>query len=284
LKPGDRLDSSVFQQEARVLSVREQARARTPVFNLRVERSHSYRVGTGAVLVHNGDCSDDSESSSSEDDTPHLSRKDLARLGITREEKQALRDWSFKSQNLRAFSVALSEHPELASMSYAEAEARGWLNAIDFGRSATGNMPRERQLELLRRQILVDLPSLLQKMPKHPGIVYRGLRSIPVQQIAEWRSMMQQGHAIELGVNGGPGYASGTDRLVVADRFARLRYPDPGLTSVVLVIEQRSAVSVRALSLARSEGEVLIPEGTHFRITSIVETAPNKFQVHIVEV
>lgn len=285
LEPGDRLDGSASEHETRVLSIREQVRPRTPVFNLLIDRSHSYRVGTGGVLVHNGDCSDGSDSSSSEDESPsHLSRKDLARLGVTREEKRALRDWSLKSFNLRSLSIALSEHPELAGMSYAEAEARGLLRTIDLGHSGEAGMTREREFELLRRQLLVDLPSLMQKLPKYRGTVYRGLKNIPAEQIAEWRSMMLQGHTTQLGMNGGPGYTSGTDRLIVAQRFARMRYPEPGRVSVVFEIEQRSAVSVRALSLARPEGEMLIPEGTHFRITSIEETAPNTFKVHMVEV
>jgi len=282
LKVDDLLDG-LRSDKVPVTSVQSYSTPRTDVFNLLVAREHSYRVGLGGVLVHNGDCSESSESESSDDDSPHPSRRNVRDAGITPEEKRAVRDWSLKSNTFRALSLTLAEHPELRTLGYAEAEARGLLRNIDLGHSGIAGLSREREFEQLRHQLLVDLPSFMAKMPKFRGTVYRGLRGVPLTLIAEWRAKMHDGGALELGARGGPGYASATDRMTVAQRFARMRMPEEGGAAVVLVIEQRSGVSLRAVSLARSENEVLLPEGAHYRVTSVEETSPNNFRVHLVE-
>lgn len=283
LNVGDLLDGSQ-SAEIPVTSVQSFSTPRVTVFNLLVAHEHSYRVGQGGLLVHNGDCSESSDSESSDDDSPHPSRRHVKRAGVTPEEKRAVRDWSLKSNSLRGLSLALAEHPELRTLGYAEAEARGLLRNIDLGHSGIAGLSREREFEQLRHQLLVELPSFMAKMPKFNGTVYRGLRSVPLTLIAEWRAKMSEGRAVELGARGGPGYASATDRMMVAQRFAKMRMPEEGRASVVLVIEQRSGVSLRAVSLARSENEVLIPEGARFRIASIEEPSPNNFRVHLVEI
>jgi hypothetical protein len=249
--------------------------SRVPVFNLLVARTHSYRVGQGGILVHNGDCSSESESSSDEG-APDSN-------GVTREEKRAIRDWSFKSQNFRALSIILARHPELATASYADAEAQGWLTYIDLGHSGIPGLTREREFEQLRRRLLVDIPTFIDKSPKHPGTVYRGLSSVPLVQIETWRQNSRDGEAIELGINGGPGYASATDKLPVATRFARTTAENR--VGVVLEIEQHSGVSLSEVSLAKSEKEVLIPVGARFRIASIEGGPPARgpVKVHLVE-
>jgi len=282
LKVDDLLDGA-RSAKVPVTSIQSFETPRTDVFNLLVAHEHSYRVGQSGVLVHNGDCSESSDSESSDDESPHPSRRNVREAGVSPEEKRAVRDWSLKSNSLRALSLELAAHPELRTLGYAEAEARGLLRNIDLGHSGIPGLSREREFEQLRRQLLVDIPSFMAKMPKFRGTVYRGLRSVPLSLIAEWRAKMHEGSAIELGARGGPGYASATDRMTVAQRFARTRMPEDGRAGVVLVIEQRSGVSLRAVSLARSENEVLLPEGARFRVTSVEETSPNNFRVHLVE-
>jgi len=61
LAPGDQVISAKFGS-VRVLSVRlEVQREPVPVFNLRVDRSHAYLVGTTDVLVHNTGCGDNED-------------------------------------------------------------------------------------------------------------------------------------------------------------------------------------------------------------------------------
>jgi hypothetical protein len=280
LKRGDVLDGAL-DGKSPVQAVEPFSTSRVPVFNLLVAKTHSYRVGHSGVLVHNADCADgtrqESESSSNQN-SRHPSERDLEQYGITPEEKDAIRKWTRRSYNFRALSVALAEHSELATMSYAEAGARGWLRTIELG-----TLSPQTEFEQLRHELLVDIPSFIEKMPKYRGTVYRGMRAVSPRQIDIWRERLRDGQPIELGYNGRSGYAGATDQIIIARRYAR-RFPPPNRVNVVLVIEQHSAVSVRAASRHRSEDEVLIPEGTRFRITSIEESSPGSFTVHLVEI
>jgi hypothetical protein len=219
--------------------------------------------------------------SSSDDDVPHPSRGVLERRGVTSEERRAIRQWSFNSSSFRSLSTALAQHPELATMSYAEAEARGWLRNIDLGHSGIAGFTRDRELNELRLHLRVDLPALIAKMPKVPGTVYRGLHDVPVEQIAIWRQNLRAEQPIELGLNGGPGYASATERMRVAQSSTRSRMHNPNRVSVLLEIKNHGGVSMRELSLGRSAGEILIPQGAHFLITSVEESPRGKFKIQL---
>jgi hypothetical protein len=254
----------------------------TTVYNLTVDRTHSYLVGPQGLLAHNVNCAGPS--------TRHPSRHDLVEAHhVTHDEERAIHAWSMKAHEFRSLSLALAEHPELATMSYAEAEARGFLRDIRLEANylspdivAMGFTP-EREFEKLRRQLLVDIPSYIAKAPKYRGTVYRGLFSVPLQQIADWRQRLYDREPIELGIDGRPGYASATDDRRVAQDFAGPSSTDPDRASVLLVIEQHSGVSVHAMSVGDDESEVLIPAGARFRITSIAEGPPGNFTVHLAE-
>jgi hypothetical protein len=111
------------------------------------------------------------------------------------------------------------------------------------------------------------LETSLAKLPKSPGLVYRGISGLTRKDIEAFFGYMDRRTFVSLGINNLPATSSATWSPQVAAGFLAER---PEGYGVIFGIKQRSGVSVEGISAYPYEQEVLLPASAQFQITKML--------------
>ena len=127
------------------------------------------------------------------------------------------------------------------------------------------------------------LETSLAKLPKSPGLVYRGISGLARKDIETFFGYMDRRTFVSLGIDNLPATSSATWSPQVAAGFLAER---PEGYGVIFGIKQRSGVSVEGISAYPYEQEVLLPASAQFQITKMLrfEGEADVIYVEMVEI
>lgn len=110
-----------------------------------------------------------------------------------------------------------------------------------------------------------EIDQILKKLPPSPGTVYRGIRVGP-DQILDLFEYKSKNSLVTLGQDNLPATSSASISLQIGEDFSKCWAPSYG---VLLVIRQKSGISIEEISAYPKEQEVVIPGSSLFQITKI---------------
>ena len=123
-----------------------------------------------------------------------------------------------------------------------------------------------------RRTQSAKIDNAIKKLPIFDGVVYRGVRDVPVEKLANWISKWRSGQPIGLGREDRPALASASWDPEVGKHYvnpwSNARFGNN--YGVMMVIDSHDGVSIESISKIKEEREILLPKNSMFNITKIV--------------
>jgi hypothetical protein len=123
-----------------------------------------------------------------------------------------------------------------------------------------------------RRTQSAKIDNGIKKLPIFDGVVYRGVRDVPVEKLANWISKWRSGQPIGLGREDRPALASASWDPEVGKHYvnpwANARFGSN--YGVMMVIDSHDGVSIESISKIKEEREILLPKNSMFTITKMV--------------
>jgi hypothetical protein len=275
LAVGDEIDAQTPSGHVAIRAVTPHETDGVVVYNLLVEQAHVYRVGASALLVHNGICGSKPV------------KPKPGPLVIPRPVVEPLS--SELANRIPEGTIPTEQTPGLQHLKPDTLRDQNQITDDEFAAVSAWTFNSDNFRIPLReafKKKREDLEKFLQKAPKAPGTVYRGLTNVPDAVVEQLLNAQGSNQPVHLGPGGKKDLASASSDPAQAMDFASPNSIDQtNGRRVLLVIDQKNGVAIDELAHKNFKGqkEVLLP-ASDFYVTKVERSKDGQGDIVIVHV